>query len=362
MFYERMVRPILFGLSADDPEEAHEKVLSLLRWVGEKERLARLIEWFSTIRDRRLGQEVFGLKFPNPVGLAAGFDKNAIALRGLQALGFGFIETGTIARFHQEGNPRPRIFRFPEDKALINRMGFNNDGADKVAERLAKARRLTMPVGISLGKSKITLLEEAANDYLYSLRKLYPCGDYFIVNVSSPNTPGLRQLQEKEYLDTLLFVLQKEGKALAGQSGIQPKPILVKIAPDLSWEAIDELLQICFDRQVAGLIAVNTTIARDGLSVSTKEEGGLSGRPLWPRAINIVRHIYQETKGKLPIIGVGGISGPEEAYQMLRYASLIQVLTGFIYQGPFIARQINRGLKKLMDREGVRHISELRRE
>lgn len=360
MFYERMVRPILFRFSVGDPEKTHEKVLTLLHYVGKIEPLAELIELLSTFQDLRLEQEIFGLKFRNPVGLAAGFDKNAVALRGLQALGWGFIEAGTITRYKQEGNPRPRIFRFPEDRAIINRMGFNNDGADEVAERLVKTKKITIPLGISLGKSKATPLEEAAGDYLYSLRKLYAYGDYFIVNVSSPNTPGLRQLQEKEYLDILLFVLQKEGKALAEQIGIQPKPILVKIAPDLSWEAIDELLQVCLDHQVAGLIAVNTTIARDGLNISIEEEGGLSGKPLWPKAISAVRYVHQQTKGKIPIIGVGGISGPAEAYEMLHYASLIQVLTGFIYEGPLIARQINQGLRRLMDRDGIKRLSDLR--
>jgi dihydroorotate dehydrogenase len=361
MLYESIVRPILFRLSADDPEEAHEAVLTLLRLVGKQEWLANLIEQFSSFEDSGLEQELFGLKFRNPVGLAAGFDKNAIALRGLQTLGFGFLEVGTVTRYEQEGNPRPRIFRFPENKAIINRMGFNNDGADKIGERLAKRKRLAIPLGISLGKSKITLLEKAVDDYLYSLRKLYPYGDYFIVNVSSPNTPGLRQLQERKYLDTLLFVLQRAGNDLAEKAGIQPKPILVKIAPDLGWEAINEVLEVCLSREIDGLIAVNTTITRDGLSVLTEEEGGLSGPPLWPKAISVVRYIYEHTEGKIPIIGVGGISGAEETYEMLKFVNLTQVLTSFIYRGPFIARQINKGLRELMDRDGIKHISELRR-
>lgn len=362
MFYQQVIRPILFWLSVNDSEIAHEKILALLGLTGEKERLTRLIERFSTFRDRGLEQKIFGLKFRNPVGLAAGFDKNAIALQGLQSLGWGFLEAGTVTRYEQEGNPRPRIFRFPKDKALINRMGFNNDGADKVAQRLAKVRRLAIPLGISLGKSKITPLEKAIEDYRYSLGKLYPYGDYFVVNVSSPNTPGLRKLQDKGHLGNLLFVLRREAEDIAKRTGVQLKPIFVKVAPDLTLEAIDELLQVCLDSQVAGLIAVNTTITRDGLSVCVpfRGEGGLSGKPLWPKAISIVRYIHEQTAGKLPIIGVGGISGPEEAYQMLRYAVLIQVLTGFIYRGPFIARQINQGLRRLMDRDGIRHISELR--
>ncbi len=336
-------------------------VLALLRYIGEHENLARIIERFSTFEDPSLEQEVFGLKFRNPVGLAAGFDKNAVALRGLQALGFGFLEAGTVTRYKQEGNPRPRIFRFPQDEALINRMGFNNDGANEVATRLMDTKKVAVPLGINLGKSKITPLEKAVEDYLYSLRKLYPYGDYVVVNVSSPNTPGLRKLQEKEYLDDLLLILQGENKVLAEQAGIQPKSILVKIAPDLGWEAIDELLGVCLKNKVAGLIVGSTTITRDGLSVSTKEEGGLSGKPLWPKAISIVRYIYEQTKGKLFIIGLGGISSSEEAYEMLKYAGLIQILTSFIYKGPFIARQINKGLKQLMDRDGIKGLSELRR-
>ena len=362
MLYSRLIRPLLFGFSANDPEKIHEMVLALLRWVGEREKLAGLVERFSTLKDPGLEQEVFGLKFQNPIGLAAGFDKNAVALQGLQALGFGFIEAGTVTRYQQGGNPRPRIFRFPGDEALINRMGFNNDGADEIMTRLRDAKRLTVPLGISLGKSKITPLEEAVEDYLYSLQNLYPYADYFVVNISSPNTPGLRKLQERKYLDNLLSVLQREVANLARQDDVQRKPILVKIAPDLGWEAIDELLQVCFDCRVAGLIAVNTTITRDGLSIPTFEEGGLSGKPLWSKAIRIVRFISERTQGAIPIIGVGGIFGPEEAYEMLKAgASLVQVYTGFIYRGPFIVHQINKGLRQLMNRDGVKELSELRR-
>lgn len=361
MFYEKIVRPLLFRYSANDPEKAHEMALVLLRYIGEHEKLARIIERFSTFENPSLEQEVFGLKFRNPVGLAAGFDKNAIALWGLQDLGFGFLEVGTVTRYRQEGNPRPRVFRFPQDQAIINRMGFNNDGADAVAVRLAKSKKLKIPLGISLGKSKIISLEAAVDDYLYSLRILYPYGDYFVVNVSSPNTPGLRQLQEKEYLDALLLALQEENRTLAEKANIRPKPTLVKIAPDLGWEAVDELLQVCFDRQVDGLILVNTTITRDGLSIPTSEEGGLSGGPLWSKAINIARYIAQRTEGKIPLIGVGGIFWSWQAFEMLRFVHLIQVFTGFIYQGPLITRQINKGLRALMERNGIKHISELRR-
>lgn len=360
MFYERVMRPLLFRYSTGDPEKAHEKALALLHYVGKRERLARVIERFSAFEDVGLEQEIFGLKFRNPVGLAAGFDKNAVAIQGIAALGFGFNEVGTTTQYSQGGYPRPRIFRFPRDEALINRMGFPNDGADVIAKRLSEPKKGSIPLGINLGKSMITPLDKAVDDYLYSLGKLYPYGDYFVVNVGSPNTPDLRELQEKEYLDNLLSVLQREVTNLVKQTNTQRKPILVKIAPDLGWGAIDELLEVCLKCEVAGLIVANTTITRDGLSVATTKEGGLSGRPLWPKAISIVRYIAEHTKGAIPIIGVGGISGPEEAYEMLKFASLIQVLTGFIYKGPFIARQINKGLRELMDRDGIKRLSELR--
>lgn len=361
MLYQKLVRPFVFWYSKDDPERAHEKVLALLSWTGKHERLAGLIEQLLTIKNERLEQEAFGLKFRNPVGLAAGFDKNAVASRGLQSIGLGFIEDGTITQYEQAGYPRPRIHRIPRDKAVINRMGFNNDGADKIEVRLAQTERLSIPVGINLGKSMITPLEKAVEDYLYSFRMLYRYGDYFVINVSSPNTPGLRKLQEKDSFNTLLLTLQTEAKNLAVKFGIEQKPVLAKIAPDLSWEAIDELLEVCLERKVAGLIVCNTTITRDGLSVPTNWEGGLSGEPLWFKAISLVRYISQHTEKKLPIIGVGGISNPEKAYEMLKYACLIQVLTGLVYEGPFIASTINRGLLRLMNRDGIKYIRELRR-
>ncbi len=360
MFYQYAVRPLLFALSADDPEKAHEKALALLSWVGKHERLAGLIEQFSTVENERLEQEVFGLKFRNPVGLAAGFDKDGIALHGLQALGFGFLEMGTVTRYEQEGYPRPRIFRFSKDKAIINRMGFNNDGADNVAARMADTPRIKIPVGINIGKSKITPLEKASKDYCYSLQELYHYGDYFVVNVSSPNTPGLRELQGKYYLDDLLLAFERKNRMLADFFGSQLKPTLLKISPDLTWQEIDDILQVCFNLQIAGLIVGNTTVGRDGLSVITTKEGGLSGDPLWQKTISIVRYIHEHTKGRLPIIGVGGITNACRAYGMLKYACLIQVLTGLVYEGPFIVPTINRGLLRLMNRDGIRHISELR--
>lgn len=360
MFYRWMVRPILFKMSKKDPEKAHDLVLPLLEFVGRRKLLASFIERCSTYEDEALEQEVFGLKFRNPVGLAAGFDKNGIALRGLQSLGFGFIEMGTVTSLKQPGNPRPRVFRFPKDKAIINRMGFPNDGAVTVSWNIRDRRKTSIPLGISLGKSKDTPLEAVVFDCAYSFRELYNFGDYFVINISSPNTPGLRKLQEKEYLKELVAALQEQNKILAQSTYQNPKKILVKIAPDLSLEAIDDVLEVCFDYGVDGIVAVNTTITRDGLSTPTTEEGGLSGRPLWPKALGTIVYLSIKINGRIPIIGVGGISTAKQAYEMLQYAHLIQIYSSLVYQGPAVVLQINEGLKRLMLRDGVKHISEIR--
>ena len=292
-----------------------------------------------------LRREVFGLSFPNPIGLAAGFDKNGAAARGLAALGFGHIELGTITSLAQPGNPRPRIWRFPEERALINAMGFNNLGAQRMAQNLRVAGKIPVPVGISLGKSKVTPennMDAVVADYLASLRALYHHGDYFAVNVSSPNTPGLRTLQGKEQLTVLLQSLTKEALRLGNGTR---KPMLVKIAPDLSLEALDELLQVCSDRGVNGIIATNTTTSREGLPSSAPQQGGMSGKPLQSKALKVVEHIHRQVP-TLPIIGVGGVFQLKDALQLLSAgASLVQVYTGFVYQGPFIARTINKGLE-----------------
>ncbi len=295
--------------------------------------------------------EVFGLRFPNPIGLAAGFDKNAVAVPALAALGFGFVEVGTVTRLAQPGNPRPRLFRLPGDAALINRMGFNNQGANAVAARLARERRANVPLGISLGKSKATLLEEAEADYIASLDALYPYGDYFAVNVSSPNTPGLRELQERDRLDALMKALLGRLRERAEEERRPaPKPLLVKVAPDLDGAALDDVLGVCLARGASGLIAVNTTLSRDGLSAQTPstlrdEPGGLSGRPLLARALAAVRRLAERSGGRLPLIGCGGVSTPDDACRMLDAgASLVQLYTGFIYEGPGLPRRLVRGL------------------
>lgn len=349
MIYNPLLRSLIFRLWKD-PEDAHESVMERLEAVQSRPAVLSALAMLGQAKDARLRRELMGLSFPNPVGLAGGFDKNARAVRGFEALGFGFIEIGTVTWHPQPGNPRPRVFRYPDDSAIINRFGFNNDGARQVAARLAQdTRPRTAPLGISLGKSKITPLDEAVDDYLSSLRELYPHGDYFAVNVSSPNTPGLRQLQDKGALDELLAALDEEGRVLnrkfnAGAPADSRKPILVKMAPDLEPQALDELLDVCARRNVDGLIATNTTLSRDGLNAHSQEAGGLSGKPLFPRSLAIVRHIRAQLPA-IPIIGVGGIFTPDDALAMLEAgANLLQVYTGVIYEGPFIARKINRGL------------------
>jgi dihydroorotate dehydrogenase len=329
-------------------------VLAALAFVSRSPALARALDMAMSLgqpNTSSLAREVFGLRFPHPVGLAAGFDKNGAALHALAALGLGFIEAGTITRVAQPGNPRPRLFRLFQDQALINHMGFNNEGAEAVAARLKQTRPLPVPLGLSLGKSKITPLEEAAADYLASLDALYPYGDYFAVNVSSPNTPGLRDLQESDRLDALLDALiQRLRERAIQEERAPPKPLLVKVAPDLGEAAFERIVDICLARGASGLIAVNTTLDHSGLNAATPLElrdqpGGLSGRPLHARAVEVVRFLSERAGDKLPIIGCGGVSTADDARRMLDAgASLLQLYTAFIYQGPAIAKQIARGL------------------
>ncbi len=340
--YERWVRPVLFRIGSGDAEAAHEFTLGALAGLSRvPPALAPLRRWFSVAAPRT----VFGLRFPNPVGLAAGVDKNGVALPGWAALGFGFVEAGTVTWHAQPGNPRPRLYRLPASGALVNRMGFNNAGARALAARLRALGPLPVPLGISIGKSKVTPLEEAVADYRSSLRELYPYGDYFAVNVSSPNTPGLRGLQDKGMLADLLAGLRAESADAA--AGADTKPLVVKIAPDLTDHAIGEVLEVCAEHGVAGLIATNTTVARDGIAPSdaatAEQTGGLSGRPLAERALAVVEFVAKETDGKLPIIGSGGISTTDDALRMLDAgASLLQLYTGFIYAGPHLVRTIAR--------------------
>ncbi len=315
------------------------------------------------LHDKRLEQNLFGSTFPNPLGLSAGFDKDGIAAGIWSSLGFGFAELGTVTFHAQPGNPRPRLFRLPQDKAALNRMGFNNCGAEALSARLSQLQEInppSVPIGINLGKSKITPLEEAATDYLNSFRLLKNLGDYFVVNVSSPNTPGLRQLQDAKMLSSILDALLQENNS--------HKPIFVKIAPDLEWEAILDIISLAKTYQLAGIIATNTTIRREGLKTQMisqtgkspqDEAGGISGAPVRERSTEIIRYIWQQTKGEIPIIGVGGIFTSDNAWEKITAgASLIQVYTGWIYEGPMMVRRILQGLLTKLEQRGFKSISE----
>jgi dihydroorotate dehydrogenase len=291
--------------------------------------------------DPRLAREVFGVRFPNPVGLAAGFDKNAMVLPAWEKLGFGFVEAGTITARGQPGNPRPRIFRLPEQKGLINRMGFNNDGAEAVAARLARLKAAgawpRAPIGLNIGKTKVTPIENASEDYLFSFEKLFPYADYFVLNVSSPNTPGLRALQGADALNELLGAVQRRNGELS--RGGSAKPVLLKIAPDLEYAQIEEILALLQQHQLAGIVATNTTLDHACVPEALRQQGGLSGLPVRARSTEIVRFIAGRTK--LPIIAVGGIHEADAAMEKFDAgASLVQLYTGFVYEGPALIRRI----------------------
>jgi dihydroorotate dehydrogenase len=349
VLYERLARPVLFRVGGGDAEAAHEWTLHRLAALARRPRALTAIH---RVLAARAPTEVFGLRFPNPVGLAAGMDKNGVAVLAWPALGFGFVEVGTVTRHAQPGNDRPRLFRLRASAAVVNRMGFNNDGAQALADRLGVLGPLPVPLGISLGKSKVTPLADAVPDYLASLRAVYPHGDYFAVNVSSPNTPGLRDLQDRALLDELLGALRAETVARhAVDPGARtaPKPLLVKLAPDLSDESIAQALAVCLERGVAGVIATNTTLARTGLApadlIRGGQAGGLSGAPLTVRARQVVAFIRREAGEALPIVGVGGILDPADAIRLVDAgASLVQLYSGLIYRGPGLVRATVRAL------------------
>lgn len=347
MVYRSLVRPILFRLP---PETAHELALRSLSLIP-----PRLIA-------RRFDNPIsrWGLSFPNPVGLAAGFDKNGIALQPLAALGFGFIEAGTVTYHPQPGNARPRLFRLAEDQALINRAGFNNDGAAAFARRVER-HRPDCVLGVSIGKSKITPLEEATDDYLRSFELVYKVADYIAVNVSSPNTPQLRELQQSEQLTSLLSALQARRLALHERDG-KKVPLVVKLSPDLGRGDLEMIVDVIERLQIDGIIATNTTVSRDNLRTDAKRvadcgDGGLSGKPLRHRSTRMIAELYELTRGRIPLIGVGGIFNADDAWEKISAgASLVQLYTGFIYQGPNIAQQINEGLAKILAREGFANL------
>lgn len=348
--YRTIARPVLFSL---DSEEIHNLSLAALGQVSASPLGREMLESFYGLPE--LPVELWGLRFPNPVGLAAGMDKAATALPAWAALGFGFAELGGVTRHAQPGNPRPRMFRLVPDQALINRMGFNNPGAEAFAERLELWKRSghwpRHPIGVNLGKSKDTPLADAPQDYAGSFRRLHPLADFFVVNISSPNTPQLRELQEKQALDDILAAL--------AENNHPAKPILIKLAPELPFEIVDSLVEVCLSRRLAGLIASNTTTDRAGLRANCPEPGGLSGHPLRARSTEIIRHIYRTTRGQLPIVGVGGIFNAADAFEKIQAgASLVQVYTGLVYEGPGLARAIVAGLRDLLADRGLRTLSE----
>lgn len=364
-----IARPVLFQL---DSERAHNLVISHLARASRSGCLSNAIgKLFSA---PEMPVELFGLNFPNPVGLAAGMDKHAAAVPIWEKLGFGFCELGGVTWHAQEGNPKPRMFRAIEDEAVLNRMGFNNSGAPAVVAKLAEWKKLGRwpkhPVGINLGKSKVTPLERAAEDYANSFRVLRDYADFFVVNVSSPNTPNLRQLQDKAALNDILMAIQdvqKESRSTYHSSPITRhthKPILVKVAPDLSFEALDEILELVAPRNIAGIVATNTTILRPttGDAACRKvytETGGLSGKPLRTRSNEIIRHIYKQSRGSVPIIGVGGIFDADDALaKIMSGATLVQVYTGLVYEGAGIAKTIVKGLHKRLDEYGFKDLQQ----
>lgn len=331
--YKSFIRPLLFKF---DPEEVHHFTFKSLRVLFRIPGISNLLRKKYLVEDVRLEREVFGIKFKNPVGLAAGFDKNAQLYKELDSLGFGFIEIGTVTPKPQEGNDKKRLFRLKEDNAIINRMGFNNEGVEAAVKRLKSNKNVL--IGGNIGKNKSTPNEEAVNDYLICFDALFEYVDYFVVNVSSPNTPNLRELQDKEPLMHLLQTLQNRNK-----ERISPKPILLKIAPDLTDSQLMDIIDIISQTGIAGVIATNTTISREGLTSEQRNEmGGLSGKPLKARSTEVIRFLSKNSNNSFPIIGVGGIHSAEDALEKLRAgASLVQLYTGFIYEGPALIREIN---------------------
>ena len=353
----RLARPLLFRV---DAEKMHEFALRRLESWGRSERLTKALRNRYFMEDARLSQELWGLRFPNPVGIAAGFDKNARLVDTLPHLGFGFVEVGTVTSEPQSGNPKPRMFRLPQDQALINRLGFNNEGAETVAARLAKSGPHMVPVGVNIGKARRVPNAEATADYLRTFEKLWPYGDYFVVNVSSPNTPGLRELQARESIDDILSALKARNAELARQQGARPRPLLVKVAPDLQPKELEELVEVAKAQRLDGIIATNTTTSRAGLKKDVRQEGGLSGAPLRERSTRVIRDIHALTDGRMPIIGVGGVFDAEHAWEkLLAGASLVQLYTGFIYGGPATASLINEGLVELMEENNVAHLADV---
>jgi len=343
--YKSLLKPILF---VKNPEDAHYFTFSWIKKTFNLPLIKNIIEGIFDYQNPILEREVFGLHFKNPVGLAAGFDKDAKLIDEMAMLGFGFIEIGTLTPKPQEGNPQPRLFRLPEDEALINRMGFNNGGVEEAIKRLQDVKTDVL-IGGNIGKNKLTPNEKAADDYLYCLHALHPYVDYFVVNVSSPNTPNLRELQEKEPLKKLLIAVKE-----ANSRKSRPKPILLKIAPDLTVGQLDDIIEIVIETEIDGVIATNTTIDRSQLKTGTSKveamgAGGVSGKVLAKRSTEVIRYLSSQSNKAFPIIGVGGIFSAQDAIDKLEAgASLVQVYTGMIYEGPGLIKKINKGLVKYL--------------
>jgi dihydroorotate dehydrogenase len=357
MLYKSVLRPLLFR---GDAEKTHEQTLAMLSRMAF---LERALENLYVVEDRRLETRVGPLKLKNPVGLAAGFDKNGVAIRTWPGFGFGFIEIGAVTAQAQPGQPKPRLFRLPEDQALINRLGFNNEGAEAIGLKLKALRAerpLKIPLGINIGRTKIVATKDAAADYLFTFETLFRYGDYFTLNVSSPNTPELRDLQQKGHLANLLATVQAKNRELAAGSHIPEKPVFVKIDPDMEFAQANEVVAVAKAEQITGIVATNASaVLRENLSRPVDQPGGLSGKPLKARATDFIRHVYRATGGTLPIIGAGGIFTAEDAYEKIKAgASAVQILTGFVYEGPGAVKRINRGLLKLIERDGFKNIGE----
>lgn len=340
----KLLKPIFFRFQ---PERAHHLTMSMLKTVLAIPGISHTFKSLFQFEDARLEKEVFGLKFKNPVGLAAGFDKDGKYIHSMASLGFGFLELGTVTPLPQSGNPQPRLFRLPKDEALINRMGFNNGGVEQLVSQLQKPRPAGLIIGGNIGKNKVTPNEEAVSDYEKCFEALFPYVDYFVVNVSSPNTPNLRELQDKEPLQALLSRVQELNFAKAS-----PKPVLLKIAPDLTDGQLDDIIDIVQATKIAGVIATNTTIAREPLTtdaemVASIGNGGLSGKPLKERATEVIRYLKEKTNGELKVIGVGGIASAADAIEKLEAgADLIQVYSGMVYSGPGLIKSIKKALVK----------------
>lgn len=351
--YEKLVKPIFFK---QDPEKIHELAIKAMHIIGSIAPLRAAMEKFNLVRDEK-PTEIFGVEFPNKIGLAAGFDKEALAWRAAAAFGFGHLEIGTISMHKQSGNPKPRIFRYPEEAAIVNSCGFPNDGAEAIAARLRKVcskKTKKIPLGINIGKSKVTPLEEAAKDYIFSYNALAEFADFFVINVSSPNTPELRKLQGASYLPELLKAIKEADSERAAKFGIPKIPILLKIAPDLSFREIDSILEIVSELKIDGMVATNTTVTRPQNMDYMVKTGGLSGKPLFGKSLEIVSYICKKTEGAIPVIGVGGIHDTECAAKMLDAgASLVQIYSSFIFNGPFFARELAKSLAWRCGRDWV---------